>query len=235
MTLAGKKILLTGVSRGIGRATARLLLDEGVQLLGVGRDAGRLQEAEAELSSRGSGTFHSLCLDIAQPGSAERLHDHVSQLWKQLDIAVFNAAVMLHHEGGILAEPTGILEQSLETNLLAPLRMARSLLPLLEAGKEPRIVNVGSGAGTLAQMHEPGIASYRLSKWALNGLTLLESHELADKISVIAFDPGWVRTDLGGPKAPGTPEEAAEGLLATLQLEASCSGKFYKNAQEIPW
>jgi NAD(P)-dependent dehydrogenase (short-subunit alcohol dehydrogenase family) len=84
-------------------------------------------------------------------------------------------------------------------------------------------------------MTDPGIASYRLSKWAVNGLTMLQAKELEGVISVNAFDPGWVRTDLGGEQAPGTPEEAAEGMLKTLCLPFAVTGKFFKDGKEIPW
>ncbi len=112
-------------------------------------------------------------------------------------------------------EPAGMLEQSLEQNLMAPFRMARELIPLLLKADQPRLINVSSGAGTMDALREPAIASYRLSKWALNGLTLLQARQYAGRLHISAFDPGWIKTDLGGPNAPGTPEEAAEGLLKT--------------------
>ena len=150
-------------------------------------------------------------------------------------MAIHNAGVMLHHDGGLMAEPEGILERSLDINVLAPFRLSRALLPLLEKGNDPRILNVGSGAGTVDALTEPGIASYRLSKWALHGMTMLQAEELSGVISVNAFDPGWIRTDLGGPDAPGTPEEAADGLRKTLLLPWEFTGHFIKDGEQIPW
>jgi NAD(P)-dependent dehydrogenase (short-subunit alcohol dehydrogenase family) len=80
-----------------------------------------------------------------------------------------------------------------------------------------------------------GIASYRMSKWALNGLTLLQATHLAGEIAVNAFDPGWVKTDLGGPNAPGSPVDSAEGALAVAMLPFEVTGKFWKDGQEIPF
>jgi NAD(P)-dependent dehydrogenase (short-subunit alcohol dehydrogenase family) len=77
------------------------------------------------------------------------------------------------------------------------------------------------------------IPSYRLSKFALNGFTLLLAAELAGKVAVNAFDPGWVKTDLGGPKAPGSPTESARGALALVTLPLSETGKFWKDGAEI--
>lgn len=233
--LKGKKILLTGASRGVGRASAVRLLSLGAEVFGISRDPERLSRAAEDLAKVGPGKFSCLALDLAGEGAPETLAQEVDKLWGSLDIAILNAGVMLHHDGGILGEPLGTLEASLELNLLSPFRLARALLPALKRGIEPRILNVGSGAGTLDAMMEANIASYRLSKWALNGLTLLEASELKGVISVNAFDPGWVRTDLGGPQAPGTAEEAAEGLLKTLALPFEISGQFFKDGKVIPW
>ena len=235
MSLKNTKVLLTGASRGVGYAAAKLLIESGASVFGIARNENRLKAAHKELNGQGPGTFDSFCIDLAAPSAPGTVASQVTQLWGSLDCVVHNAGVMLHHEGGILGEPEGILEQSLEINLMAPFRLTRALLPLLKLGTQPRIINVGSGAGTLAGLKEPGIASYRLSKLALHGLTMLQAEELKDVVSVHAFDPGWVRTDLGGPDAPGTAEEAAQGLLKSLLLPWNESGKFLKDGEDIPW
>lgn len=232
-TLMGKRILLTGASRGVGLASARLLLESGAKVLGVAQNSSRLSKAAKELSALGE--FTSLSVELTDPLAADKIAEAVNERWGALDILIHNAGVQLHHEGGILEEPEGILERSMDIHVMAPLRITRSLLPLLKRGVEPTIINVGSGAGTLSAMTEPGIAGYRLSKWAESGLTMLMAKELFGVMCVNAFDPGWVRTDLGGPRAPGTPEEAAEGLKKTLLLPFKESGHFYKDGEKIPW
>lgn len=234
-SLKDKRILLTGVSRGVGLATARLLLKGGATLLGVARDPARLETATAELVELAPGKFSSLCVTLESPEAGAKIASAIEDAWGAVDIVVHNAGVQLHHPDGICSEPEGILERSMDINLYAPFRITRALLPLLRKGREPRLLNVGSGAGTIALMGDPGIASYRLSKWAVNGLTMLQAKELEGVISVNAFDPGWVRTDLGGEQAPGTPEEAAEGMVKTLCLPWSVTGKFFKDGKEIPW
>ena len=66
-------------------------------------------------------------------------------------------------------------------------------------------------------------------------MTMLMAGELEGRVSVNGFDPGWVRTDLGGPNAPGTPEESARGALGLVLAPWSESGKFFKDGAEIPW
>lgn len=233
--LTDRRILLTGVSRGIGLETAKVFLREGADVLGVARDEARLEQASRELEGLGAGRFQPLCVELGAPGFEDTLRAAVEKKWGALDVLFNNAGVMLCHEPGILSEPVGILERSFDVNLYAPLRLARALLPLLEAGTEPRIVNVSSGAGTLDGLWEPGIAAYRLSKWALNGLTMLEAAELRGRIAVNALDPGWVRTDLGGPRAPGHPSQSAEAALQLLLTDVSETGKLYKDGKVISY
>lgn len=231
----GRRIVLTGATRGIGRATTRQLLEEGAQILGVARDAARLQKLEQELESLFPGQFHSCTADLEQEGSFAPIAEQARKLWGSVDVLINNAGVMLAHSPELTQEPEGILERTLQINLLAPFRLSRALLTLLRQGERPQIVHVSSGAGTHYGLTEPGIASYRLSKWSLNGLTLLQAKEFAGEIQILAFDPDWVKTDLGGPAAPGIPEDSAQALLKTLLLPAEHTGRLYKNAQIIDW
>ncbi len=235
--LIHRRIVLTGISRGVGLAIARRFLPEGAEILGVSRDAARLERAAQELQPLAAGRLTTLVADVGQPGAEENVARAVEERWGALDVLMNNAAVQLDPEGsqGVLDQPPDTLARSLDVNLWGPLRLSRALLPALSRGREPRIVHVSSGAGSFAGMQEPHIASYRLSKWALNGLTLLMARELKGKIAVNAFDPGWVKTDMGGPEAPGSPEESAEGALALVMAPRGDTGKFWKNGQEIPF
>jgi NAD(P)-dependent dehydrogenase (short-subunit alcohol dehydrogenase family) len=231
--LNGRRILLTGVSRGIGYETAKRFLEEGARVMGVARDAGRLARASESLAPLGD--FSAVALDLVSPDAPERLASAVEKRWEALDI-LFNNAAIIVNEGNPRSfedEPPGSLARSLDVNLLAPLRLTVALLPLLRRGQDPRIVNVGSGAGTVEGIRLGGIASYRLSKWALHGMTILSATHLAGKVAVNAFDPGWVKTDLGGPSAPGSPRDSAEGALAVATLPSGTTGRFWKDGREI--
>jgi len=233
--LSGRRILITGVSRGVGLETARLFLAEGAEVLGVARDPDRLELARRELDASGS-RLRVLAADVGEKGAPAELARAVEERWGALDVLFNNAGVQIDGTTrGITAGDEAVLEAAMATNLMAPYRLCRALLPALERGREPRIVNVSSGAGNLASMQLTDIPTYRLSKWALNGLTLLLAGELRGRVSVNAFDPGWVKTDLGGPRAPGSPTESARGALALVTLPFAESAKFWKDGAEIPF
>jgi NAD(P)-dependent dehydrogenase (short-subunit alcohol dehydrogenase family) len=235
--LSGRRILITGISRGVGFETARLFLAEGAEVIGTARDPERLAATGARLADAG-GRLTTVAGDVRSPELPARLAAAVEERWDALDILVNNAGIQIDGRARGLTDADdaeGALQQSLDVNLMAPYRLSRALLPLLRRGREPRIMNVTSGAGTLQDMRLAGIASYRLSKWALNGLTLLLATELDGAVAVNAFDPGWVKTDLGGPNAPGHPVESARAALHLATLPFSETGKVWKNGEAIPF
>jgi NAD(P)-dependent dehydrogenase (short-subunit alcohol dehydrogenase family) len=238
-SLAGRRVFLTGISRGIGRATARLLLSEGALIIGCARDEARLSAArEALVIELGAAAFERVevfPLDLARPDAPARARERIEKKWGALDVLLSNAAIMTEGRLTFEDEPEGTLERTLEVNLLAPFRLSRALLPLLRRGREPRIVHVTSGAGTMDGLEEAGIASYRLSKWALNGLVRLQARHLAGQIAVNGLDPGWVKTDLGGPRAPGVPEDSARGALALLREPFTTTGQLFKDGHPIAY
>ncbi|MEJ5284920.1 MAG: SDR family NAD(P)-dependent oxidoreductase [Brevinematia bacterium] len=230
--LEGRRVLITGASRGIGYTTTRLFLKEGASVIGVGKDETRLKDASKEFEKYGDFTY--VVADLSKKGFEKNIINIVEKKWNALDILVNNAGVMLAY-GGFLDDKDGIIEETFQVNLFAPYYLVKAMVPFLLKGKEPRIINVSSGAGQFDALKLTDIASYRVSKFALNGFTILLSNELKGKISVNALDPGWVKTDLGGNQAPGDPEDSAKGALAIATLPFEISGKFFKDGKEIPF
>jgi NAD(P)-dependent dehydrogenase (short-subunit alcohol dehydrogenase family) len=233
--LAGRRIVITGISRGIGFETAKLFLSEGADIVGVARDPERLDRARRELDPSGK-KLSVLALDLTERDAAARVAAEVETRFGTLDVLFNNAAVQI--DGGVkgvanLAD--SVMNQAFAANFWAPYWLARALLPLLRRGKEARLVNVSSGAGNFESMRSLDIPSYRLTKWTLNGFTMLLAKELAGTVAVNAFDPGWVKTELGGPNAPGHPSESAVGALAIVTMPFSETGKFWKDGKEIPF
>ena len=112
--------------------------------------------------------------------------------------------------------------------------VSQALIPLMLGGG--RVVNVSSGMGQLAEMNG-GCPGYRLSKAALNALTRILADELKGTgVKANSVCPGWVKTDMGGPDAPRTPEQGVQTIvwLATLSDEGPTGG-FFRDKQPIPW
>ncbi len=174
-----------------------------------------------------------LRLDVRDPDSVGAAIAGIEANPGSLDVLVNNA--------GIYGDPTGAADydldeahEVLETNIFGPWRLIQASLPLLRSSASPRIVNVSSGAGQLAEM-DGGHTAYRLSKSALNALTRTLAVD-EPKISVNSICPGWVRTDMGGSRAPRSVEEGADTAvwLATMADDVP-SGGFFRNREPIPW
>jgi NAD(P)-dependent dehydrogenase (short-subunit alcohol dehydrogenase family) len=226
--LAGRRVLLTGASRGVGKETVRLFSAEGAEIIGVARDAGKLSALEQQYPG-----FRGVAGDITDRSLGARLAELVQQRWGALDVLLNNAAIQ-EYNAGFHAEPLDALERNFTTNVLSAHWLIHALLPLLERGNEPRIVNVSSGAGKLDVVKaETNMPAYRLSKLALNGLTLAYAGDLKGKVAVNSLDPGWLKTDLGGPKAPGEPADGAVRMLELVTKPFSVTGGFWYGAEPI--
>lgn len=226
--LAGRRVVLTGASRGVGRETVRLFSAEGAEIIGVARDGAKLAALAGEFPG-----FRALVGDITDRGLGERVARAVSERWGALDLLLNNAAIQ-EYNAGFHAEPLDALERNLTTNVLSAHWLIHALLPLLARGREPRIINVSSGAGKLSAVRdEPSMPAYRLSKLLLNGLTLSYAGDLRGKVAVNSLDPGWLKTDLGGPNAPGEPPDGAVRMLELACMPFSVTGGFWYGSEPI--
>ncbi len=192
----------------------------------------RASQARIDLSPFGR-AFRLLQADVSRPESAEWIRRAVEERWGALDLLINNSAILVRARSFEAERPTD-LEMTLGTNLLGPHRLILALLPLLRRGSNPRIINVSSAAGMLA---DPGsdLPSYRLSKLALNRLTLMLADQLKGEGPVLALDPGWVRTEMGGDSAPEGIETAVERTVAAAVASPSLTGRFLKGTTEMPW
>jgi NAD(P)-dependent dehydrogenase (short-subunit alcohol dehydrogenase family) len=226
--LQGRRIVLTGASRGVGKETAQLFSQQGAEIIGVARDGERLSRLSREYPG-----FQGLVGDITDRGLGARVADAVKQRWGALDLLVNNAAIQ-EYNAGFHAEPLDALERNLTTNVLSAHWLIHALLPLLKQGREPRIINLSSGAGKLeAVRSEHNMPAYRLSKLLINGLTLSYAGDLKGQVAVNSLDPGWLKTDLGGPSAPGEPVDGAVRMLELATKPFTVTGGFWYGAEPI--
>jgi NAD(P)-dependent dehydrogenase (short-subunit alcohol dehydrogenase family) len=227
----GRRVVLTGASRGIGYQSAKLFLAAGADVLGVARDEARLMKTAQELKGLG-GTFTPLVADLADLAAPKKIADAAAARWPGLDLLVNNAAVQAWKPGWH-AEGLALFDEHFKINVRAQHELIYRLAPLLQAGHQPRIVNVSSGAGSRQALQDSSDgATYKFTKYALNALTILWAADLKGKVAVNSLDPGWLKTDLGGPNAPGEPEDGGRRMMEVLGLPWTQSGKFWHGNEE---
>lgn len=236
--------MVTGGNRGIGFEVCRRLALEKMTVVLTSRDESKGRLAAGELERKGlTVIYHQL--DVTDIHSINLFVQWLDEEFGKADVLVNNAGVMLDKdspEEGVcqldekLAIWVDILRNTLDTNVMGPLLLTLSLLPLMRKHSYGRIVNVSSSLGQLTEMGG-GWKAYRISKTAINAMTRILAHETAGAdILVNSCCPGWVRTDMGGPQAPLSVENGAETIiwLATLPPHGP-TGAFFREKQKINW
>lgn len=231
-----KVAIVTGANRGIGLEICRQLAKhEDVQVLLTSRNSSAGKQAASELRQSG-GDVHFLHLEVTDQNSIRRLAKEVADRYGRADILVNNAAVYLDSGLKVTEIDIGLMRQTLETNFYGPLRLCQTLIPLMLRNQYGRIVNLSSSMGALGTMRG-GALAYRASKTALNALTRVLASELqGQNILVNSVDPGWVRSDMGGPQARRTLAQGADtALWLALLPDDGPSGGFFRDRQPIAW
>jgi NAD(P)-dependent dehydrogenase (short-subunit alcohol dehydrogenase family) len=222
-------VLVTGANRGIGRELARQLALRGDAVVLTARELAKAERAAAALPGQQRVLAR---LDVTDPASIERVAADLTGRYGRLDALVNNAAI--HYDTWQRASTADLqtVREALEVNLLGAWQTSLTLLPLLRASHQGRIVNVSSEAGSLASMNG-GTPAYNVSKAALNALTRMLASDLRrDRILVNAVCPGWVATDMGGPGGRPVAEGAASVLWA---VDLPHDGGFYPDGHPVPW
>jgi len=227
--------LITGASRGIGLEVGRQLGAAGYTVVLTARDAEKGAGALALLRQAGVDA-HFQTLDVTDPDRARQVADAVASELGRLDALVNNAAIAIDVRATLETVDPGVTRRTLETNLLGALHCCQAVLPVMRRQGYGRIVNVSSGRGSFSRLGAGG-PSYRISKTALNALTVILADELKEtNILVNAMTTGWVRTRLGGLKAPRSVAEGAETAVWLAMLpDGGPRGKFFKDREEFPW
>jgi len=228
-------VLITGANRGLGLALTRELVHRGHTVWGTCRYPGNA-DALAELKIQAGARVRVVALDVTSSQSIQALSTAFSG---PLDLLVNNAGVFPGEANDPFAEvPPEAFQEAFSTNVLGAIEVTRALLPSLQKGVSPTVINVSSAAGSLTRPMDRPAFAYSVSKTALNKWTQCLAREWAGLgIRVVAMSPGWVQTEMGGAQAPDTPELAAREFVSTLEtLRPEHHGTFLgRNGQPYPW
>ena len=223
-------ILVTGAAKGIGLEVVRQLAARGARVFLTARNQAAGKEAAAEIR----GAEFEL-LDAGDPASIAAAARAIAAKTDRLDVLVNNAAVLLDDGGSVLTLDGDVTLRTFATNTVGPLRVTQAFHALLEKSEAPRVINVSSGAGQLAEGLQDWAPAYSMSKSALNALTQHFAAALP-RFAVNSVSPGWVRTDMGGAAAPLSVEEGADTIVwLALDAPQSLTGQFLRERKPIAW
>ncbi len=228
-----KTTLVTGANRGLGLGFTRHYLKRGDRVFSCARDWSASAEA-ADLAGQFGERFYPLTLDVSDERAIAELPDMLGGA--TLDLVLNNAGTCPDEGFGAWAAKT--FETAMAVNCTGPALVAQALAPLLAPGAP--LVNISSGLASMGLNINPetGLDAYAASKSALNMVTRrLAAKPAFEHVVVVAIDPGWVRTRMGGEQADLAVEESIRDITATIErLGPEDSGLFFsRGGDALPW
>ena len=237
--LAGKVAIVTGASRGIGRAISIALAKEAATVVLAARSIPKLQEAAEQITSLG-GKAHIVVTELTEEESIKNLVKETGEKFGRLDILVNNAGT--NHSAKLEQTKTEDWQRCIQVNARAPFILCREALPLLRKAKAAYIINIASVVGVKGY---PLQSAYTASKHALRGMTMSLAEELkGSNIRVHLLCPGGVDTELVQKVRPDIkkedlmqPNEIAELVLylVTHKGNAVIDELHIRRAASSPW
>lgn len=227
--------LITGANRGLGFEFVRQYLVDGWQVYAACRDPASASELR-RLIETSDGKLRMLAMDVTDPASVDAAATELDG--QAIDLLLNNAGII-----GPQGQTIGNIDyeawaEVLAINTMGPMRVSEAFVEHVARSDRKLIVTLTSGMGSIADNSSGGSILYRSSKAAVNMVMRSLAIDLASRgITCVVVNPGWVRTDMGGPNASLQPAESVSALrrlIATLGPEQS--GKFFNHTgREYPW
>lgn len=216
-----KTALVTGASRGIGKALAERLLQEGYFVIGTSRDG--LTEWEHE-------RLTMIALELSEAESINACAKAVKQLGRGIDMFINSAGIFDERDAAATVD-SEVLRATLEVNLIGPITFTEQIVPLLNDGA--KVVNITSRWGSCQWTHDMHYSSYSISKAGLNMYTRKLALRLKEKATVFSVHPGSVVTDMN-PDGEISTQESAEDIFKLTQSAVE-TGQFWFKGEQFPW
>jgi len=220
--IRGKWALVTGAARGVGRQIALGLAQRGCNLVLHSRERSHTAELERELL-RGGVRVASVAAELSRPDQVDGMMDESIAASGGLDIVYNDAAIMTPYRQDWPATPAEDYRLSFEVNVIAPIRITCRALPRMQERRWGRIVQLTSSI-----RDQPELMAYAASKAALDKFVRDTAPRLRGSgVLMSLLDPGWLRTDLGGPNAPNAVESVLPGALVPVLVDGEVHGAFF--------
>ncbi|HLU24368.1 MAG TPA: SDR family oxidoreductase [Longimicrobiales bacterium] len=225
--LSGEITLVTGASRGLGRAIAEAYARAGARVIMCARGAAALEEAAAvvrQAAREGGSAVEARVVDVRDEDGVASLVREITERWGPISVLVNNAS-LLGPRVPLRDYPVDVWRDVIDVNLTGPLILIRAVLPGMRAAGRGSIINVSSGTGNTARAEW---GAYAVSKWALEALTnnlALEERDAGIRVNTV--DPGGMRTAMRRAAYPEEdpasvpPPEAVTGVFLWLASDES--------------
>ncbi|HKK17727.1 MAG TPA: SDR family oxidoreductase [Opitutales bacterium] len=183
-----EKIILTGCTKGLGRAMTEGFIAAGATMAGIGRD----KDALNELSKRYAPPHRFDRVDVSDDGAVQAYAEQLLADWGTPDLLINNAAI-INRNAPLWEIPDDEIDQLLRINLKGVVSTMRYILPAMNAAGHGVVVNFSSGWG---RSTSPNVVPYCMSKWGIEGLSQAASQEVAKGVAVVALNPGIIDTPM---------------------------------------
>lgn len=259
-------VFITGANQGLGYETAKQLIGNNYFVYLGSRNIKRGEETATKLEDLGLVNFKMVQIDVTDNNSIKAAAQELQQSVPQLDVLINNAgisgpmpskeetlAVLENPAPGVVTQQASTLgieeiRNVFDVNFFGAIQVTQALIPLLKKSSHPRIVNVTSSLGSLANHSDPAapwydffkkwkLAAYNSSKAALNAYTVMLAAELENTpFKVNSITPGFAATNLNNYAGTQSPVEAAKVIFDYATIgENGPTGKFYDENGELAW
>ena len=219
--MKGRWCLITGAARGIGRLSAVFMAQQGANLILHSRKLSHTETLLAEVRALGVEAY-AVEAELSDLDAVKAMLAEIDNRGTQVDIVLNNAGMQIAYRVDYLNTPVEDYTESFKINTIAPAMICYHFLPGMMERGFGRILNTTSGIRL-----DPQQAGYSASKAALDKITIdLGSKVQGTDVLINLTDPGWCRTDLGGPHAPNAPESAIPGIVVGAFVDDKKSGRF---------
>jgi len=223
LSLKGKWAFITGASRGIGLHIATALANQECNIVLHSRRIAHTQELAKKLACNGISIIN-IAAELNNQNEVDTMLTYLLSQIPQIDIIFNNAAIMTPYRENPWLTSDDDYRKSFEINVISLIKICNRLVPLMLSRKWGRIVNLTSGIS-----QQPELIAYSISKAAVDKFVRDFAPSLfGTGVMMNLLDPGWLRTDLGGPNAPNEPDSVFPGLLVPVLLNDGISGRLFR-------